>query len=528
MNENNYPNEEIIQQTPPQTASVQPQQTAVPPHPVLQTVPPKPEPPLLQNMRSQFSFFGVAAAIYALFYTFCLYKNYSGITFPFFVSGTLYFFCLCMKKLSIPLKKDAIFYIVSVVLLGISTFLTDDSAIITMNYAAVFVLLVSFMLHHFFEDSKWSFSRYCYAILAAVFGSIGCLGNPFADLSRYQKEKKGEKKSTVLYVLIGIAAVIPVLFIIVIMLASADIVFDKMMGTIFDEWLRIDNIFGSICMFFFALLAAYSFIAFLCKKSISEQEKDKRTGEPVLAITFTSVLSVVYVIFSIIQIVYLFFGQMELPYGYTYAEYARQGFFQLLFVCIINLIMVLIGMYRFKESRILKGILTLISVCTYIMIASSAFRMIIYIKFYYLTFLRIFVLWSLVVIFLLMTGVLVTIYKNKFPLFRYSMVVVTVLYIALAFSRPDYFIAKCNVENFISQEEDGFFENKAGYGDMHYLSTLSADAAPILLNTEKYGEAVATTGYIAKTELRTEDMGLRNFNVSRAVAKAMLDKISTK
>ena len=88
--------------------------------------------------------------IYALFFTFCLYKNYSGITFPFFVSGTLYYFCLCMKKLSIPLKKNAYFYAISIVLLGIATFLTDDTRIIVMNYIAVFVLLISFLLHHFY------------------------------------------------------------------------------------------------------------------------------------------------------------------------------------------------------------------------------------------------------------------------------------------------------------------------------------------------------------------------------------------
>lgn len=34
-------------------------------------------------MRGAFPFFGWASAVYALFYTFCLYKNASGITYPF-------------------------------------------------------------------------------------------------------------------------------------------------------------------------------------------------------------------------------------------------------------------------------------------------------------------------------------------------------------------------------------------------------------------------------------------------------------
>ena len=34
---------------------------------------------------------GAATALYALLYTICLYRNTSGITYPFFVAGTLYY-----------------------------------------------------------------------------------------------------------------------------------------------------------------------------------------------------------------------------------------------------------------------------------------------------------------------------------------------------------------------------------------------------------------------------------------------------
>jgi len=76
---------------------------------------------------------------------------------------------------------------------------------------------------------------------------------------------------------------------------------------------------------------------------------------------------------------YLFIGNMQLPEGYTYSGYAREGFFQLLAVCILNLLLVLICLYLFRENIVLKLILTLISGCTYIMILSSALRMIMYI-----------------------------------------------------------------------------------------------------------------------------------------------------
>ena len=43
-------------------------------------------------MREKFGVFGVATFVYALLYVFCMYQNKSGITYPFFVAGSLYYF----------------------------------------------------------------------------------------------------------------------------------------------------------------------------------------------------------------------------------------------------------------------------------------------------------------------------------------------------------------------------------------------------------------------------------------------------
>ena len=179
-----------------------------------------------------------------------------------------------------------------------------------------------------------------------------------------------------------------------------------------------------------------------------------------------------------VQILYLFIGKMQLPEGYTYSAYARQGFFQLLAVCIINLIFVLVCLSFFKDNMILKVILTVISGCTFIMILSSALRMFMYIARYNLTFLRIFVLWALAVIFLLMTGVTIYIYLQRFPLFFYSVVITTVFYIGLSFSHPDYWIARYNLNSL----HMSYLNEYDIYDSLQYLSHLSADAAPVILD----------------------------------------------
>ena len=280
---------------------------------------------------------------------------------------------------------------------------------------------------------------------------------------------------------------------------------------------------------------------------LTEEVKDHRHGEPVLAITVTGLLSVIYVLFSGIQIWGLFLGKLQLPAGYTYAEYAREGFFQLLAVSILNLVIVLVCMSFFKESKVLKGVLTVMSLCTFVMIASSAMRMLLYIWYYDLTFLRILVLWALALLAVLFLGVLASIYRESFPLFRYSMVVVTVLYLALSFSHPDFIIAYVNVGkagNTGSVGNTGVIRAEDVYTDYWYLSSLNADAAPVLIpymrelgyDMSAFDQGEYATGRTTDNSLRrgdingfgyfylrnlkqaTEGFGIRTYNISRHMA----------
>ena len=509
---------------------------------------PRPQTKQTENLKKHFGLLGPACVLYSCFYALCMYRNSSGITYPFFLAGSFWFYCFCFKKLEISLKKDSIFYMISILLLGLSTFCTADGRIIAMNKAGVWVLTISFLLHQVYKDQNWTFGRYVGYVIAAVFGSLGQIARPFQDLAAHRRSRGKKSSGIAIYIVTGITLGIPLFCVIGLLLMSADTIFYDMtygiveklfMGTVPEDFFGV--LFTVVFMFFMA----YCIMAYLCKKTFSEEYRERKQTEAVLAITVLAPVMVLYLVFCGIQIVFLFLGKMILE-GYTYAEYARQGFFQLLIVCIINLILVLVGHAYFKENKVLKGMLTVVSLCTYIMIASSAYRMILYVQHYYLTFLRIFVLWSLLVLFILLTGVIVSIYKKSFPLFKYSMVVVTVCYLALSFSHPDYWIAKCNLANLGNMENSsgGFFRSES-YNDYRYLAGLSADAAPALaefLKEEGFSlaevEAKVESGYISYYEIfggsksseecwgsyylaalseDYKDMGIRGFNLSKFI-----------
>lgn len=509
--------------------------------------------------RIPYSLFGAASVVYALFYTFCLYKNASGITYPFFVAGTLCYLFFCMKKCRVPSnnsadtaaekaeaenctagqngimqenrvaemngaidKRTAAFYVGSLLLLGISVCLTDDWKLLWMTKTGIFLLTISLALRCFYRTAGWSFMKYLGAICRSLLDMLRCIDTPFSDAVVFLKEKdKTQKNGSLKYVLLGLVIAVPLLIVILALLLSADAVFSELFGRMLGD-IDLETLFLMFLMALAVYLFSYSFIRGLVTYRMPQKPAKEKSGEPVAAITFTSLVALIYLIFCIIQVVYLFMGNMQLPEGLTWAAYARQGFFQLLFVCLINLVMVLLCLALFKESRVLKAILTAISLMTYILIASSAYRMMLYIQNYYMTFLRLLVLWALAVIGILFAGVIVFIYKKEFPLFGYSTAVVTICYLVFAFARPDYQVAKYDLahmaEAYEAELAAGQESAGRGFEDYWYLAELSADAAPLMTQEsvrEMLGDTYAAQHYYDKVWKRSKDMGLRDFNFSR-------------
>lgn len=430
----------------------------------------------------------IFCGVYALFYTFCLYKNYRGVTFPFFAAGTLCFFLYYMKKQGLTMKKYSAFLMTAIMALSINICSTDSVYLVVFNRAFIFVLFFTLFLTNLYDDSTWDTSRYIAAIASTICSLLVYLPRPVQDMIRKKGKDREENtdvpkevsscpssgKSTIGYVILGLVITLPILLIVLPLLASSDAVFSNLLERMFSIDIDMDfigDLFGTAFMIICIFFISYAMICRFTDKSsfLESPVSDKRTKNPVVAITISTVLLIVYGLYCAIQIVYLFMGYGTLPEGYTYAEYVHEGFYQLVFVCIINLILVLMCRKYSQDNMILKIMLTLISACTFIMIFSSAYRMMLYIGAYGLTFLRLYVLWALTVIFLAMMGTCIYIYAARMPFYKYSLIVLTFTWAIFALARPDYHIARYNLTHDLTRDE-------------YYLThDLSADAAPAIM-----------------------------------------------
>ena len=465
------------------------------------------------------SFFLKLVLIFAAFYVFCLYRNPMGITYPLFTAGLLGVYLYLLKKEHQPLKKISVFYMAAIFLLGLSNCLTDNLMIIMFNKLGSFLLYGILFVHNSCRDQNWSFLKYTGSLLEFGLSLIENLPAVFREGRRLGAEKKtGREKragnSKAVYVLLGILIALLLLCLILPLLASADQTFENLMDRFFDRiFLQItvpEQAVQIVLMFCWGVIFFAALLTAVRQKKIREESKDLRNLEPVTAITTLSVIGIVYLIFCLIQISYLFTGGLTLPSDYTYSGFAREGFFQLLFVSMLNLTIVLFCIELFRKSRILQILLTFLCGCTYIMVISSVCRMYLYVDAYGLTRLRILVLAALLVIAVVLGGMICSIYREHFPLFTFSAVAVTAVYLVLSFSHMDALIAEYNISQ---RGLDITAENQ-------YLMTLSADAAGV------YEKALEKN--VKKTELademldnyfeqleQYETQGIRRFNLSR-------------
>ncbi len=501
---------------------------------------------LIIKIRDNYKYFGGLSLVYGLIFTFCLYKNLSGITFPVCIGVTIVFAILFMKKINYKIMKHSLPYMAGMILLGISSAFTTSVFLHIFNIVGILLLFMVFMIHQFYNDYVWNFPAYLKRIFILVGTTIQSVpyiywhGGWF-----FSKNKDNRKNNTLIAVVIGFIAAMAVLCITLPLLLRSDIIFSKLFGKIL-EHINFASLFWINLTFILGFTLPYSFFIALCRYNLNQYNEgvditakgngpgeypggrlSPRNFDPIIGITFTSIISLIYLIYCAIQIMYLFIGmRIGLPEQVTYAEYARSGFWELLFVSVINFIMILLCMYLFRENVVLKVILTVICGCTFVMILSSGYRMMMYVGEYYLTFLRVLVLWFLIVLALIIAGMVVSIYKKRFPLFHYIVAVVGVMYIGFSFSRPDVIVAKYDIARWKGTSDADF------YYLMYEVSSI--DAAPELAKIDFNDEEWASVdnGFIQQSMYNyflyisenNEGIFFRKANYSRIRAKLAAER----
>ncbi|GAB3720258.1 DUF4153 domain-containing protein [Nocardiopsis oceani] len=230
-------------------------------------------------------------------------------------------------------------------------------------------------------------------------------------------------------------------------------------------------------------------------------------------------LAVLFAAFLVVQATAMFGGEdhVQRVAGMTYAEYARQGFFQLVVVSLLVLgvvaLVVRLVPDRPSGTRLLRNaVLGVLCVLTLVILASAMMRLQLYIDVFGLTRMRAtaeaWIAWSALVFGLVIAvGVLNTLGRPARWLPRVTVAVGAAALAVFAYSNPDLRVAESHHELDLADI------------DTRYLQGMSADAVPGLLGLEGDDQACAMERIGVRL---AEPDPLAELNLSRERARGLL------
>ena len=364
-------------------------------------------------------------------------------------------------------EKKALWMFIPIFILSANSFISGNGMWKITNFLVIIVLYSAmFFKINIFDTSAHLFGK----ITKNIFDPFKYFNVPF----KWCGNIGGDEKKVMKRVFIGFCITIPVLFVLIILLASADSVFSNIITDILNH-LDIDivlfrRIVIGACagLYLFGLIyAAYG----PKSETKAPDSKDKQGDLIILNILLVSIL-IIYTIFIIIQFKYLFAGS-SLPYGLTYQTYARKGFFELLFLTGANIFIILLTIYLTKNKqgswfKMTKSLCLYLCAVTIILLISSFYRMWLFNADDGLTRLRFMVFGFLI---FESIGLFITFFYIIKPNFNIILVyssITLVYYLFLNIVPMDYYVAKSQVDLY-------FKDNGRGAS---YALSLSSDAAP--------------------------------------------------
>ncbi len=442
----------------------------------------------------------ITALVLGWAFDFLFWKHAPGISFAIYVALCLAggFFVLGMEGLK-PAWK-ALLLLLPVAFFAAMSFIRQEPMSAFLSYA--FALFLMAVLAVTWLGGRWlSYGLSDYVANGfRLLGSMFARPLGFATETRRQQAESGPRSGWRCFwaVLRGVLIALPILAVFASLLSSADLVFAQRLKD-FIALFRLEKLPEYIFRGVYILIGAYLLAGvFLHAAARSKDEKLIGEGKPAapgfLGFTEAAVvlgsLVLLFAVFVAIQFRYFFGGQANIHIeGYTFAEYARRGFGELVTVALFSLLLFL-GLSRIThrptsgQRRAFSGLGIGLVLLVAVMLVSAFQRLLLYEAAYGFTRLRaythVFMIWLGV---MLVATVVLEVLRRERAVALAALLAALGFAVTLTLLNVDAFIVRQNVNRAVSGEEL----------DTAYLASLSDDAVPALVSAYQSPDSPSAT-----------------------------------
>ncbi len=470
-------------------------------------------------------------------FDFLFWKKPAGVNFAIYVTLCLATGILLLRADGLRLSRRSGLLLFPIAFLASVTFIRLEPMTVFLSASMTLFLMGVFALTYL--GGRWLH----YTVLDYIFGYFRLFGSMiarplgFAAQTRNQPSLSEKRSANVWPILRGIVIALPVIAIFASLLSSADPIFAKRFEQ-FIELFNIDNLPEYIFRLVLILVFAYAIAGTYLHAAHSNDEKiseDKPFVSPFLGFTEAAIVlgsvTVLFAAFVTIQFQYFFGGQANIHIeGYTFSEYARKGFGELVAVAFFSLLLILgLGAITRRETesqrKTFSGIGVGLVALVIVMLVSAFQRLVLYEDAYGFSRLRtythVFMIWLAL---LLVAVVALEIFRRE-RVIGLAMILASLGFvISLSLLNVDSFIVKQNIQREIRGAADETFTQGRVDLDAQYFLDLSDDAVPALVEAflnkslpdavnEKVGAALACKRY--ERELDKRVIPWQSFHFSR-------------
>ncbi|HEX2740416.1 MAG TPA: DUF4173 domain-containing protein [Rubrobacter sp.] len=360
--------------------------------------------------------------------------------------------------------------------------LRDSTVVVFLDVVAVLISLsLAVWRGHSGSLRRAGLSEY--VLGGAYAGSLSSAGPIPVSVSDvdWREVVRGRWKGQALAVSRGVLLAAPLLLLFGALFVAADAIFERLVLDVFG--FDLAEIFQHLLLIsVFAWITAGMFWTGLMARA-PENLVIRRPRIISLGIVEVGIvlglLDLLFLAFVAIQVRYLFGGaeRVAATAGLTYAEYARRGFFELVTVTALTLPLLLLSHWLLRREnraheRVFMALAAIMVGLLFVVVASALQRMYLYQQAFGLTELRLYTTVFMAWISAVLLWFVFTVLRNRRDSFAFGALVAGfVAILAINAMNPDAIIARTNVERAENGREL----------DVYYLTTLSADAVPVLV-----------------------------------------------
>ncbi|MFA5891841.1 MAG: DUF4173 domain-containing protein [Actinomycetota bacterium] len=417
-------------------------------------------------------------------------------------------------------------------LLALATFfsifpaLRGAESLIAFDVLAILTLLATAVAYEHADLLKTSLRGFALAalgLLASVWRIPKFVFSPLASFGR--SVEPGRVRSAVRT---GLVAV-PVVLIFAILLASADKVFADLVTPALPDW----NFSGVAQHLFLTTTGVALFATLMIATMLRGQLENLPAAPDRIRLSASQWIAAMvgvealFAVFVAVQFAFLFGGRSRVLVtpGLTYAEYARSGFFQLIAVSVLTVLLV-VAMWDFgaretpRAVRLFQQLATGLVALTFVIVVSAFMRLRLYESTFGFTVDRFFAYVAICWIGLMLTVLGGAVWKQRRAhLLTTAIATALVLLAGVNVINPERFVAERNVARWRATAKI----------DTAYLGYfLGTDAVPavtdLLKRLDRQSAADLRSALCERRDLLGDEPGWRSANLSRSQARRALTK----